>query len=104
MERSLFDVPKKIWRTVYSTMRRLLIECASEVRDPHLVKSNSKLEDVHQRQDVRFICRLRGVESATARQMPGFDLFQDRHKNACLKTSDEQPIMHCPFLSRRQFD
>lgn len=61
---------------------RLLVECASEVWDPHLVKSIIKLEDDVQRRAVRLICCLRGVESVIrVREKLELDLLQDHCKN-----------------------
>ena len=82
MKHVLSIVPVRVRRTAYLTLCRPILEYASEVWDPHLVRQITSLEGV-QRKAIRFILGVRGREGVTeARTFLEIELFELRRKNA----------------------
>ena len=55
-------IVKKVLHEAYITLYRPVIEFPYKVRDPHLFKHQTRLENVQRRAE-RFIAGFRGVES-----------------------------------------
>ena len=78
----LFDAPRKVKRVAYLTLCRPILEYASGVLDPYLIRQITSLEDI-QRELVRFISAIRGRQSVTeARGCLKLDLLETRRKTA----------------------
>ena len=82
IKHALFDAPRKVKRVAYLTLCRPILEYASEVWDPYLIRQITSLEDI-QRKGVRFISGIRGRQSVTeARVCLKLDLLETRRKTA----------------------
>ena len=82
MKHVLSIVPVRVRRTAYLTLCRPILEYASEVWDPHLVRQITSLEGV-QRKAIRFILGIRGREGVTeARTFLEIELLELRRMNA----------------------
>lgn len=82
MKHVLFDAPMRVRRVAYLTLCRPILEYASEVWDPHLMRQVASLEAV-QRRAVRFISGLKGRRSVTeARIFIDLELLELRRKHA----------------------
>lgn len=85
IKKTLFKAPRKIKLISYITLCRPVLEFASEAWDPYLRKHVDQLERV-QRQAVRFICDIKGVDSVTeGREVLGLLPLEERRKQARLK-------------------
>lgn len=82
IKRVLYGAPRNVKKIAYMALCRPVMEFASEVWDPYLVRQQTQLENI-QRRAVRFIAGLRGVESVTeAREKLGLELLGERRKSA----------------------
>ena len=82
----LFDAPRKVKRVAYLTLCRPILEYASEVWDPYLIRLITSLEDI-QKKGVRFISGISGRQSVTeTRVCLKLDLLEtSRRKTARMK-------------------
>ena len=66
----MFDAPRKVERVAYLTLCRPILEYASGVLDPYLIRQITSLEDI-QRKGVKFISGIRGRQSVTEARFVG---------------------------------
>ena len=64
IKRVLNKAPLKVKKVAYLTLCKPIMELACEVWHPYLVRHETQLENI-QRRAVRFIAKLRGMESVT---------------------------------------